>query len=76
MTHRLNKERQEKLEPSRMQFIKSALEKRGIKIVHESKAQIKFMYKGHKVTFYPYSGWASGATITDGRGVKKITKTT
>lgn len=35
---------------------------------------ISFYFKGSVVIFYPYTGWASGKTITDGRGLNKLLK--
>ena len=33
---------------------------------------IEFEYKGHIVKYFPYSGWATGKTITDGRGLMNL----
>lgn len=34
--------------------------------------EIQFEFKGSTVRFYPFSGWATGKTIRDGRGIKKL----
>lgn len=36
--------------------------------------KIIFDFKGSPITFYPYSGWASGKTIKDGRGIENLLK--
>lgn len=35
---------------------------------------LTFTYKGSKITFWPYTGWASGKTIKDGRGILTLVK--
>lgn len=30
------------------------------------------MFKGNAVFFYPYSGWATGKNIQDGRGLQNL----
>ena len=35
---------------------------------------IEFEYKGQPVKYFPYSGWATGKTIKDGRGLKNLIK--
>lgn len=69
---RLNQERQEKLEPSRIEYAKNAIQKLGYDITFESSTSINFEHLGSTVVFFPYSGWHSGKSITDGRGLKKL----
>lgn len=64
---RLDQERQSKLEPKRISDCKAKLEDMGFE-VEQSHVQLNFMYKGHKIQFWPYSGWHTGKTIQDGRG--------
>ena len=35
---------------------------------------LQFQFKGSYIRFYPYSGWATGKTIRDGRGIKNLIK--
>jgi hypothetical protein len=72
MGKRLNQERQEKLEPLRMLRAKNELEKLGFKIEQRGKTLLTFQYKGSTIQYYPYSGWATGKTIKDGRGLKHL----
>lgn len=72
MGERLNIERQNELEPKRIAHAKKKIESLGHEIVFESKKEIRFWFKGKTVCFFPYSGWHTGATIKDGRGLKKL----
>ena len=72
---RLDIERQNTLEPRRMEFAKKEIEKKGYVVWIISDTQLRFEHQGgHCVNFFPYSGWATGATIKDGRGLKKLLK--
>jgi hypothetical protein len=72
---RLDMERQTNLEPRRMDFAKKEIEKKGYVVWKTSETQLRFEYEGgHCVNFFPYSGWATGATIKDGRGLKHLLK--
>lgn len=33
---------------------------------------IEFEYKGSNIKYYPYSCWATGKTIKDGRGLENL----
>ena len=72
---RLDKERQLRLEPQRMAYAKKEIEKKGYVVIEVSDTQLQFEHHmGHKVNFFPYSGWASGSSIKNGRGLKKLLK--
>lgn len=72
---RLNKEREERLEPIRIESTKKKLEELGYVVTHiEGDKKLTFIYNNSKVTFFPYSGWFSGKTVKDGRGFKKLLK--
>lgn len=71
---RLNIERQERLEPERIAYAVERLEEMGYTITHRDNTRIQFIHRGHPVTFFPYSGWATGRTIKDGRGLKNLLK--
>jgi len=68
---RLNIERQQALEPTRIETAKNSIEKLGYAATVYDK-QITFTYKGSLVLYFPYSGWASGKTIKAGRGLKNL----
>lgn len=70
---RLNIERQKELEPQRIEFAKQEIKKLGLDpIVYDKK--ITFLFNDELITFFPYSGWASGKGITAGRGLNNLLK--
>jgi hypothetical protein len=74
MSNRLNKEREAELQPKRMEVAKLAIQKLNLLIVREDETKIVFFYKGSPVHFYPYSGWHTGKSIKDGRGLENLLK--
>ena len=71
---RLDIERQVKLEPLRMQTALDSFESLEVEGLNHSDKVITFFWKGSVIQYFPYSGWASGKTIKDGRGLKKLLK--
>ena len=71
---RLNIDRQATLEPIRLDTAKKAISELGYAITFECKTRIEFMFKDAVIQFYPYSGWATGKTIIDGRGLHNLLK--
>lgn len=71
---RLNTERQNKLEPIRLRTAINEIQKLGLPIINCTDKMIEFEYKGQPVKYFPYSGWATGKTIKDGRGLKNLIK--
>lgn len=69
---RLNKTREEKLQPYRINYAISEITKLGYVMTHINEVKIEFVHKGEKVHFFPYSGWATGKSIKDGRGLKHL----
>ena len=69
---RLDIDRQLELEPKRLRYAIDSIEKKGYKVSAVSSTEIRFEFMGHDVHFFPYSGWASGSMIEDGRGIKKL----
>ncbi len=65
----MNKERT-KIE--RIKYARKKIEECGYKIKKQNKAKIQFKFKGCTIYFFPYSGWASGKTIKDCRGLNKL----
>lgn len=69
-----NIERQEKLQPLRIKVASDSIKKLGFYIINESETHIEFMFKNSKVTYFAYTGWATGKSIKDGRGLKNLLK--
>lgn len=72
MSNRLDQEREAVLQPKRLEFAKEKIKALNLEIIQETGVLIRFKFKGEIITFYPYSGWHSGKTINDGRGIKKL----
>lgn len=73
MSNRINQEREKELQPIRMQTAIQALLNLGFQLQSDD-VKIIFDYKDHPVTYYPYSGWHTGKTIKDGRGLENLLK--
>ena len=69
---RLNKERQSELEPKRLEYAKKCITDLGYEITFEVNTALHFIYKGETVKFFPYSGWHTGKSIKDGRGLQNL----
>ena len=69
---RLNKDREEVLQPRRVLNSIFKIRKKGYEINRIDKTTISFQFKGSTILFYPYSGWHTGKTIKDGRGLKNL----
>lgn len=70
---RFNEERQSILEPQRMEYAKGKIEELGYEVTVVGSNRLQFEHgQGNYVDFYPYSGWATGKTIKDGRGLKNL----
>jgi hypothetical protein len=71
---RLDKEREQELQPERMSYAKAELEKKGYLITEVGGTELQFIHNGQLVRLFPYSGWHSGKSIKDGRGLKELLK--
>lgn len=71
---RQNIERQKELEPQRIAKAKQEIENRGYVITFEDEIQLRFMHNDCMIIFYPYSGWHTGKSIKDGRGLQNLLK--
>lgn len=69
---RLDIDRQKEFEPKRMDYAMTQLRRRGYKPVQHGHDLITFMYKGQEIKLFPYSGWHTGKTINDGRGIGRL----
>ena len=69
---KLDQERQKSQEPKRMAYAKKRLTDLNIKIIFETENRIDFLFKDKKCSIFPYSGWHTGQSIKDGRGIEKL----
>lgn len=74
MSNRLDQEREEKLNPKRMQYAKDQFIARNIPITETDKYSITIMFKCERIRVYVYTGWFTGKSIKDGRGIDKLLK--
>lgn len=72
MSGRLDQEREERLQPQRMESCKTTLEEMGYEVKSFGGDRLEFQYKGNTIKFWPYSGWHSGRGIKDGRGFNHL----
>lgn len=58
-----------------MEFAIEQLEKiKGVRIDLVDEVKIIFYWKENKITLFPYSGWHTGKSIKDGRGIENLLK--
>lgn len=74
MSNRLNQEREQKLQPKRMEYAIAELEKLGKTIIEKDSVKIKFRHNDVVITLFPYSGWWTGKKVGSGRGFKELLK--
>lgn len=74
MSNRLNQEREKELQPLRLEHYKKKIIEFGYVIVNEEETTLMFRFKDAIISVFPYSGWSSGKTITDCRGLKNLLK--
>lgn len=73
MSKRQNQERQKLLEPQRIEYAIGQLHLAGIQSIVVIKENcIEFDFKNHQVKFFPYSGWFTGKSVKDGRGIQNL----
>ena len=74
MSNRLNQEREERLQPVRLERGLKLLRINGLEPHYVSSTEIRFNFKGNEIKYFPYSGWHSGKGIKDGRGFNHLKK--
>lgn len=67
-------ERQKELEPYRIRQAIDEIEHLGYEIEYNDETKIKFTFKDETITFFHYSGWHTGKSIKDGRGIANLLK--
>ena len=74
MSNRLNKDREKELQPKRMEYAIEEITELGYNVVVVDDTKIKFFFNESWITLYPYSGWFTGKTVKDGRGIENLLK--
>ncbi len=67
-------EDRKKEQERRKEFAMIHLDKAGIELTYESDSEINFIHNGHTVKFFPLTGWFTGKSVKDGRGLKNLLK--
>jgi len=71
---RLDIDRQNLLQPKRKEYCKKKITELGYDIMFETDAEMHFEFKDSRIVFYFYTGWHTGKTIKDGRGIENLLK--
>lgn len=71
---KLDQNRQKDLEPKRMLHAIKEIKKIGYRIFKVSNSELQIVHNRQLIRFFPYSGWHSGTSIKDGRGINKLLK--
>ncbi len=74
MSNRLNTERRATLSPERMKYAKEQIEALGYSVTERDDNAICFDFKGCPVVIFVYSGWFTGRSVKDGRGIGNLLK--
>lgn len=72
MSNRLDQDREKELQPKRIEYAIKKITDLGYEIEFKSETMLRFNYNDHAVCFYPYSGWHTGKSIKDGRGLQNL----
>lgn len=62
------------LNEERYQHAKKKISALGILVFEVDNKTLTFQFNDHDVLFYPYTGWHTGKSIKDGRGLKNLLK--
>lgn len=68
------KERKEALQPGRIEYARTKLKALGYNVEQINPTVLKIIHKGKPIIIYPYTGWFTGKTIKDGRGINNLLK--
>lgn len=59
----------------RKDYAEKLLTELGYDVIWQNENQrFEFTFKGERVWLYPYTGWHTGKTIKDGRGISNLLK--
>lgn len=56
----------------RVDYAAYCIENAGYDIFEQTNTEIRFIFKNEIVYLFPYTGWHTGKSIKDGRGIKKL----
>lgn len=71
----IDPEMKNRLESQRKEYAEKALDKAGIIATFMPKEKcFEFVFNGQKVRHFPYTGWFTGKSVVDGRGIHNLLK--
>ena len=62
------------LQKDRLEFAEMMILELGFDITSINKTELRFEFNGSIIFFFPFTGWHSGKTIQDGRGLNNLLK--
>lgn len=74
MLKELRKERRANKEGGRIDYAIKQITGIGYAVAMEGNNAISFTFKGERVMVYPYTGWFTGKTVKDRRGINNLLK--
>ena len=68
----IDAEKRGRLAPKRVEYAIDALTQLGYEVSQINDHELNIEFKGSVITIFPYTGWHSGKTIKDGRGIDNL----
>ena len=62
------------LEQKRMEYGEWQIIEAGYDVSKINRSKLQFEFKEETVYYFPYTGWFSGKSVRDGRGIKNLIK--
>lgn len=63
-----------KVRLERTEYAIQKISEKGYQVFAVDEHKVEFTFEGEKVWHYPFTGWHTGKTIQDGRGIGKLLK--
>lgn len=67
-------ESKNKVQKTRLEYAEMMILDLGYDITSVNKSELRFEFNGSIIYFFPFTGWHSGKTIQDGRGLNNLLK--
>jgi hypothetical protein len=64
----------DRIKKDRLEFAEMRILELGFDITSVNKTELRFEFNGSMIYFFPFTGWHSGKTIQDGRGLNNLLK--
>lgn len=62
------------IQRERISYSIDQLTERGIDVHYQDKTEIRFMFDGNEIRFWPHKGWFQGKGLRPGRGIANLLK--